>query len=280
MENSKIEWCHHTFNSHWGCVKVSPGCEHCYAEGFSKRTGHNIWGPAKTTDRRLFGDKHWAEPLKWNQKAKEAGERHRVFCASMGDVFEDHPQLVDARRRLLDLIVHTPHLDWLLLTKRPENVNWMIEQATGFSESSMWFHAVGDHVWIGTSVENQEQADKRIPHLLEVPAAIRFLSCEPLLGHVNISGYLQRGRVIDTVSAYGGTYYQPPSIHWVIVGAESGHHARPMNEDWVRSLRDQCTISNVAFFYKQNVVNGKKIGLPELDGRQWSEFPKVSLCHV
>lgn len=166
MENSKIEWTTHTFNPWWGCVKVSAGCEHCYAETFSKRTGHSIWGPAKTTSRRLFTDKHWAEPLKWNETAQQAGERHRVFCASMADVFEDHPQVIDARQRLFELIDRTPYLDWLLLTKRPENIRrlwpfgWYDDQYT-------W-----PNIWLGTSVENQIAADTRIPHLLGIPATV------------------------------------------------------------------------------------------------------------
>jgi protein gp37 len=267
MENSKIEWTHHTFNPWWGCIKVSPGCEHCYAETFSKRVGENIWGPAKTTQRRLFGDKHWAEPFKWNEAAKKAGERHRVFCASMADVFEEHPQVVDERRRLLDLIVHTPWLNWLLLTKRPENVNTIIEQATGFSESDMWFHAVGDHVWIGTSVENQEYADKRIPELLNIPAKVRFLSCEPLLGPVDLDSYfgLEDGSdwqecLCDEIDPADRPCIvcegrrelgQASGIHWVIAGGESGHHARPMHPDWARLLRDQCQAAGVAFHFKQ-----------------------------
>lgn len=287
MENSKIEWTHHTFNPWWGCVKVSPGCEHCYAETFSKRTGHNIWGPAKSTQRRLFGDKHWQEPLKWNQAAKEAGQRHRVFCASMADVFEDHPQVEESRTRLLDLIVNTPRLDWLLLTKRPENVNRMIEQATGFSESSMWFHAASN-VWIGTSVENQEAADKRIPELLRIPAKIRFLSCEPLLGPVDLFHVgTEDWDVLHGWKAHasnGRGWANTPFIHWVIVGGESGHRARLMHPDWARSLRDQCQRADIPFFFKQwgeyserGTKVGKKAAGRLLDGREWSQFPTSQL---
>lgn len=266
-ENTKIEWCHHSWNPWWGCVKVSDGCTNCYAETFSKRTGHNIWGPAKTTTRRLFGDKHWNGPIKWNQKAKEADERHRVFCASMADVFEDHPDIADARVRLLDLIVHTPHLDWLLLTKRPENVNRLIEQATGFSDAGMWFHAVGEHVWIGTSVENQEMADKRIPELLQIPAAIRFLSCEPLLDEVSLGrwfgldeGYVWRECLCEEIDPSDRPCIvcegrrelgQASGIDWVIVGGESGPRARPMHPSWARLLRDQCQAAGVAYHFKQ-----------------------------
>lgn len=290
MQNSKIEWTHHTFNPWWGCAKVSAGCEHCYAETFSKRTGHDIWGPPKTTTRRAFGDKHWREPLKWNQSAKAAGQRHRVFCASMADVFEDHPQVTEERRRLLDLIVHTPHLDWLLLTKRPENVNRMIEEATGFSESGMWFHAVGDHVWIGTSVEDQAAADKRIPALLNVPAKIRFLSCEPLLGPVDLDPWfgLEDGNewqeclcneidpsdrpcmVCESRRELG----QASGIHWVIVGGESGPGARMMDLRWAENLVAQCQGAGISIHVKQlGSVSAKEMGLKDRKGGDWMEWP-------
>jgi protein gp37 len=168
MKNSKIEWTHHTFNPWWGCTKVSDACAHCYAETFAKRTGHDVWGPDKP--RRFFGDKHWEAPLLWNDQAKKAGERQRVFCASMADVFEDYNgpknlELLNARSQLWRLIEQTPNLDWLLLTKRPENILRFLPQA--WDQTS--------RLWIGTTVENQEQANKRIPELLKVPARIRFL---------------------------------------------------------------------------------------------------------
>lgn len=279
MENSKIEWTHHTYNPWWGCVKVSPGCEHCYAESFSKRVGQDIWGPAKTTKRRVFGDKHWSEPVKWNEAAKKAGERQRVFCASMADVFEDHPQLIDARRRLLDLIVRTPHLDWLLLTKRPENINWMIEEATGFSESDMWFHAVGDHVWMGTSVEDQANADKRIPELLRVPARVRFLSCEPLLGAVDLFHVgTEDWDVLHGWKAKANNdrgWANTPLIDWVIVGGESGHGARPMDLAWADSLISQCERATVPIHVKQlGSVLAKEMGLNSVKGGDWNEWPE------
>lgn len=233
-KNSKIEWTHHTFNPWWGCVKVSQGCEHCYAETFSKRTGHAIWGPAKTTQRRTFGDKHWAEPLKWDADAAKAGERHRVFCASMADVFEEHPQLDTERRHLWDLIRETPHLDWMLLTKRPRNIADMVP--------GEW-RTVGRwpaNVWVGTSVENQEQAEQRIPALRWIPAPVKFLSCEPLLSPLALEDL-----------AYEAAGYNR-LVDWVIVGGESGPHARPMHPDWARSLRDQCQAAGISFHYKQH----------------------------
>src|SRR5712691_9642684 len=128
-----IEWCDFSWNPWWGCFKVSEGCKHCYAETLSKRFGRDIWGPASTTERRFFGPKHWDEPLQWNEQAKREGTRKRVFCASMADVYEDHPMVKSARHSLWLLIQETPHLDWLLLTKRPENVLNMSPAAWGWS---------------------------------------------------------------------------------------------------------------------------------------------------
>lgn len=279
MENSKIEWTHHTFNPVWGCMKISPGCERCYALTWSQRFGQDIWGPAKTTHRRTFGDKHWREPLKWNEAAKKAGERHRVFCASMSDVFEDHPDWIEPRQRLLALIVQTPWLNWLLLTKRPENVNRMIEQATGFSESDMWFHAVGDHVWIGTSVENQEYADKRIPELLKVPAAIRFLSCEPLLGRIDLGHAVGCGYYCDEVVGHVDhpfwTRGIASPIHWVIIGGESGRGARQMELSWAESLISQCQAAGIAIHVKQlGSVLAKQMNATHSKGGDWTEWPE------
>ena len=178
-ENSPIEWCHHTFNPWWGCALVSPGCAHCYADTTATRYGHGqLW--RRHGERRTFGEKHWAEPLNWNEKAEAGGPRHRVFCASMADVFEDHPQLPPERDRLWELVSETPWLDWLLLTKRPENVAVMAPWGT------IW----PSNVWLGTSVENQRWAEERIPILLDAAAAIRFVSCEPLLGPVDLWSWI------------------------------------------------------------------------------------------
>jgi protein gp37 len=281
--NSAIEWTDHTFNPWWGCVKVSPGCQHCYAETLSKRFGNNIWGPAKTTTRRLFGPKHWQEPLKWERAAldryQRTGERTRVFCASMADVFEDHPAVAHERPRLWDLIERTPHLDWLLLTKRPENV--MALTPWGVT----WPH----NVWLGTSVEDQVAADVRIPYLLRVPAVVRFLSCEPLLGYVRLFGtgddvYECPGPGV-TLHGYSyesdyGTEWDASievGIDWVIGGGESGVGARPCKIEWARALRDECQEHGVAFFWKQWGGRVAKSGGRLLDGVTWSEFPAVEV---
>lgn len=221
--DSKIEWTHHTFNPWWGCARVSPGCENCYAETFAKRTGKAKWGVNE--ERRLFGDKHWKEPLKWNAAAEKAGERHRVFCASMADVFEDRRDLDEQRQRLWNLIDDTPHLDWLLLTKRPENIARLYPPT--WTEKRL---PPIRNIWLGCTAEDQKRADERVPRLVEVRAAVRFLSCEPLLGPVEL--------------ALNG-------IDWVIVGGESGHGARPFNLAWARSVVTQCRKANVAIHVKQ-----------------------------
>lgn len=218
---SAIEWTDHTFNPWWGCVKVSPGCKHCYAETLSNRWGHDIWGP--NTSRRMFGEIHWNKPRHWNAEAKKKGLRYKVFCGSMCDVFEIHPDLSDARLRLWALIEDTPHLDWLLLTKRPENITAMIPAA--------WHLDPLPHVWMGTSVEDQKRADERLPILRNLPARVRWLSAEPLVGPI--------------------TFRSLHKIDWVIVGGESGPECRPMELGWARDIRRHCHLAEVAFFMKQ-----------------------------
>lgn len=262
--DSKIEWTHHTFNPWWGCQRVSPGCEHCYAETFDRRLGGEHWGPG--VERRFFGDKHWNEPLRWNREAEAAGERRRVFCASMADVFEDLPELAPHRARLFALITETRSLDWLLLTKRPENAQhlWSQAQYDAFDGAESLGPTWAGNIWIGTTVEDQRRAEERIPHLLRIPAAVRFLSCEPLLGPLHLFGEHES------------------AIDWVICGGESGRGARRMEADWARSLRDQCALDGVAFFFKQwgehgasGFIEGKKIAGRVLDGRTHDAFPEV-----
>lgn len=259
--NTKIEWADHTFNPWVGCSKVSAGCANCYAEEMmDKRYGRAQWGDNGTRVRT--SDANWKKPLQWNKAAAAAGERHRVFCASLADVFEDRDELKSWRDDLFRLILATPNLDWLLLTKRPENVRRM-----------MPFHNCElplPNVWIGTSVENQEQADKRIPELLMIPAKVRFLSIEPLLGQVDLKLWQSEGLPIDAEPFRE----RADLLHWVIVGGESGRDARPMHPDWVRSIRDQCQAADVPFFFKQwgefspyvKVVEGNTIIDKELDG--------------
>lgn len=238
--NSNIEWTTHTFNPWWGCTKVSDGCKFCYAEALSKRYGQDVWGPGKK--RRVMSDSHWQTPLKWNADAARHGVRHRVFCASMADVFEEHaPQ--DQRLRLWDLVRETPNLDWQILTKRPHLIQANLPDDWGQGYRN---------VWLGASVEDVRVL-QRIEYLTAVPAIVRFLSLEPLIGPLNnlpLSG-----------------------IHWAIVGGESGPKARPMQEDWVLDIQQQCRAAEVAFFFKQwGGVNKKKSGRL-LGGRFYDEMP-------
>jgi len=224
-QNSSIEWTDHTFNPWWGCSKVSPACDHCYAELWAKRMGHSVWG--RTAERRFFSEHHWREPLVWNEEAQADGKRRRVFCASMADVFERRSELNAERLRLWELIGETPWLDWLLLTKRPQNIQDMVP----------WSRKWPANVWLGTTVESQVFAEKRLPFLLRHPAAIRFLSCEPLLGPLELSKWFDKP----------GFY----PIDWVIAGGESGPSCRPMHPDWATKILHQCKEATVPFHFKQ-----------------------------
>lgn len=265
--STKIEWCDHTFNPWVGCTKVSPGCDHCYAEGWAKRAGKAggvIWGG----ERRRTSEANWRQPLRWNAIAaaghfvecsgcgrrgdartweadirrkhpqavtccpdrKLVAARPRVFCASLADVF-DNEVPAQWRLDLFELIRATPHLDWLLLTKRIGNATRMLPEK--FSPATY------PNVWIGATVVNQAEADRDIPKLMAVPAARRFLSIEPMLGPINL----------DCWPLYGEDECQ--LLHWIICGGESGPHARPMHPDWPRSLRDQCAAAGVPFLFKQ-----------------------------
>jgi protein gp37 len=260
---TEISWCDSTFNPWWGCHKVSAACRSCYAEAFAKRTGHNVWGEGG--ERRTFGEKHWNEPLKWNRQAQAAGVRRRVFCASMADVFEDHRIAAQERPRLWKLIASTPWLDWLLLTKRPENIRAMVP--------AHWLDAgrTPINVWYGCTVESVSTMD-RISHLLNVPAVVRFISAEPLLEALDLLPYL-------TITDFNGR----PCIHQVIVGGESGHKARPFQVQWARSIVEQCRAAGVAPFVKQMGADPRDIfeGQPPLGmirlknkkGADWSEWP-------
>lgn len=251
-EGSKIEWCHHTMNPWWGCEKVSQACKSCYAEAWAKRTGHDVWG--HDAPRRFFGENHWREPHKWNTEAVELGESRRVFCASMADVFERRDDLKPWREKLWTLIDETPALDWMLLTKRPENVRDMVPRS--WMMTALWPH----NVWLGCTFD--DKGPDRLDVLCALPAVIRFVSVEPLLREESLIPWLGH-------------------LDLVIVGAESGARARPMRDEWVRKLRDECRESGVAFFLKQKLdERGRKISLPLLDGVRHAEMPrgrKVSL---
>lgn len=279
MKDSRIEWCDHTFNPWRGCTKVSPGCAHCYAETLSKRNPKvlGVWG--KGQPRVRASKDMWQQPLKWNEQPwicdscwtahsnpsgpcmkagceSETRHRARVFCASLADWLDDEVP-IEWLADLLNLIRQTPNLDWLLLTKRPQNWKERIRAAfdharqDGRLDLSAWIArwltgTAPANVWMGTTVEDQARADERIPHLLRIPARVRFLSCEPLLGPVEFSNVSRRA---DWKEVIGRPALE--GIHWVIGGGESGPKARPMHPDWARSLRDQCAAASVPFFFKQ-----------------------------
>lgn len=225
-ENSGIEWTHHTFNPWIGCTKVSAACDNCYAEAWDKRFGGERWGPHAPRQRTSAAN--WRKPIMWDRDAAENGIRYRVFCASLADVFDNHGSITSGwRGDLWHLISRTPNLDWLLLTKRPQNIKKMLPDGYG---SPAW----GDgwpNVWLGTTVEDQAEYDRRVHHLTTIPAVVHFLSMEPLQGSVDLRG--------------------ADGLEWVIVGGESGHSYREAKAEWFRSIRDQCAAAGVPFLFKQ-----------------------------
>lgn len=273
-EHTAIAWCDATFNPWRGCSRVSPGCDHCYAEAWSKRNPAALGTWGDDGERVIAADAYWRTPLRWNRLAAEAGVRRRVFCASLADVFEDRPELVAPRDRLFELIRQTPHLDWLLLTKRPDNARRILAMdgplAHGVHELDI-LEAIEDphaehgpplyhrddhgyitfrwplpNVWLGVTAEDQQRADERIPILIDTPAAVRFVSYEPALGPIDLLHWLGTPRMMadDGVSGIGG-------IDWVIVGGESGPHARLFEMRWARDTIAQCRAAGVACFVKQ-----------------------------
>jgi protein gp37 len=289
-DNSAIEWTTHTWNPWIGCTEVSPGCDHCYARELARRYGWASWG--KGAERHRTSAAMWRQPVLWNRTAATSGDRVFVFCASLADFFD--PEVPDDwRRDAWDVVRQTPWLTWQILTKRPNLILRFLPPDWGEG----W-----PNVWLGTSVEDQRNT-WRIGKLLQVPAAVRFLSCEPLLGPVDIRWCLEPEQY-DRVDQSAGLGL--PLIHWVICGGESSPHARPMHPDWARSLRDQCVAAGAPFLFKQwgehrpvapdrlasvpsdtrlvmderegsvfMVRVGKRAAGRLLDGRTWDEMPEV-----
>lgn len=263
-QDSKIEWTHHTFNPWIGCTRVSPACDHCYAETWSKRYNTVEWGAGKP--RKLTSESNWQQPIKWNAIAEKNGIRFRVFCASLADVFDNE---VDSawQDRLFSLIEKTPHLDWLLLTKRIGNARTRLPIDWGKG----W-----PNVWLGISVVTQAEADRDIPKLAAIPAKVRFLSMEPLLEPIDL-------RSLKVAHDGRMNAFLHDRINWVIVGGESGTGARAMKKEWAESLRDQCKEFNIPFHFKQwgeydetGTHVGKKKAGRLLDGRAWDGYPKAA----
>ena len=252
-ENSRIEWTDHTVNFWWGCAKVSPACAHCYAEGQAARFYPGHWGPDALRRLRVTQARH--EAMAYERRAVKEHRRFRVFTNSMADFFEDRRDLDQARLEALDVIRQTPHLDWLILTKRPEAIMRLLYRAevdapgSGLSDWLRdWLRGQAPaNVWLGTTVEDQERAEQRIQALVKVPG-LHFLSCEPLLGPVDLESFSVQAIHPDN-EGYGVPAIK--GVDWLICGGESGRRARPMHPDWARGLRDQCAAAGVPFLFKQ-----------------------------
>lgn len=236
-ENSKIEWTTHTFNPWIGCQNVSAGCDHCYAETLmDKRYGRVQWGPHG--ERKRTSVVNWRKPRQWAKVARNSGTRPRVFCASLADVFDNKAPHF-GRDDLFSLIWETPELDWLLLTKRPENIRRMLPDDWGDGYRN---------VWLGVTCEDQKAYDRRWPILRMTPAEIRFISYEPAIGPLDITKQLGLP-------------------DWIICGGESGPGARYMDPSWAARIMDDCRQWGVRFFMKQ--MTGKKQIPPDLLVRQF-----------
>lgn len=263
--NSKIEWCDHTFNPWIGCTKVSPGCANCYAETENNRRMWVAEGWGRGKPRHRTSAANWNKVRAWNVQAMGAAQRPRVFSASLADWLDDEVPITWLAELLL-LIRETPNLDWLLLTKRPQNFHSRMNEILNSDLSGVatspaqvrkpsrmieicnpdlsealrylpgqWLEgSPPENVWFGVSTEDQRQADGRVPHLLSIPASVRWLSVEPLLGPLRLP-------LTNNVDR----------INWVVVGGESGANARGCHTEWVRSIRYQCGLWGVPFFFKQ-----------------------------
>lgn len=250
-KETAISWCDHTFNPWWGCTKVSPACDNCYAERDAKRysPGQPLWGTH--APRRFFGFSHWKSPTSWDAAARRAGVRRRVFCASMADVFENHPDVATSRETLFDVIRATPNLDWLLLTKRVGNIERMLPADWGDGYPN---------VWLGFSAVTQEELNRDVPKIVRIPAAVRFASLEPQLELLSFTDIpASRGQEPccggrnhpECAWCHGTGVRNRHPLDWVIQGGESGPYARPIHVDWIRLMRDECDQVNVPYHFKQ-----------------------------
>lgn len=248
-ENSLIGWTHHTFNPWIGCTEVSTECAHCYAKMLAERYGWAKWGDKQPRYRTSAAN--WKKPLAWNRKAEKEGVRYRVFCASLAD-YLDNKVPHEWRRDLFSLIEQTPHLDWLLLTKRTESLVLMLP--------AEWLKNPRPNVWLGATVGHRKST-WRIDDLREIPAAVHFLSCEPLLD------------CLDSIDLTG--------IEWVIIGGESGAKARPMRLAYAEGLIKLCKASGAAVFMKQlGTIWAKENHAKHGAGEDPTEWPYQHILNV
>lgn len=239
-----IAWTDHTHNEWWGCsAPAGSGCDNCYAAMLDRRTGGNHFGVG--TLPRITAEQNRNQPYRWNRDAEAARKRAKVFCGSMIDFFDKNAP-AGAREAMWQKIQRTPWLDWQLLTKRPANIERMLPPD---------WKAGYPNVWLGVTVENRRSGLRRLEQLRHIPAAIRFLSIEPLLedlGDINLAG-----------------------IDWAIIGGESGNGCRPMEPAWVERIIAQCREQDVPVFFKQWGGRGKDAGGCIIHGGELKEWPKA-----
>ncbi|RAO26508.1 hypothetical protein PSN13_06536 [Micromonospora saelicesensis] len=301
-DNSAIEWTEATWNPVTGCTKVSPGCDNCYAERIVERFhGKGSFAVVARSEEKLY------VPLRWKRP-------RRIFVNSMSDLFHDQVPL-SFIERVFSVMARTPQHTYQLLTKRHARMSSVLRRPTFRDTIASIVGADIEwplpNLWLGVSVENQQWADIRIPALLDTPAAVRWLSCEPLLGPVDLRQSLALWQPGDDQTWTGDRLHTRDVLGWVVVGGESGHGSRAMHPDWARALRDQCTDAQVPFFFKQwgqyrpggdparpcswiaadgteqpgwagtshtvaMVRVGKKAAGRVLDGRTWDEYPAIA----
>lgn len=279
MGKTKIGWATDVWNPVTGCSPVSSGCKNCYAARFAKRLAGRCGYPADEPFRVTLHPERLEEPLRWRKP-------RRVFVCSMGDLFhEDVPdEFID---RVLWTIRAAPeNHTFMILTKRPHRMpefleGWSRRNSGAYIKLASRFPL---NVWLGVTAENQQVANERIPILLQIPAAVRFVSVEPMLGPVDLTQWLM-------CEWYAGKEKEPrkgtingkpmpvarlrPRVDWVICGSETGPNRRPAKIEWIRNLRNQCVDAGVPFFLKQMCIDGKIVKMPELDRRTWDQFPEV-----
>ena len=267
MMGTKIEWVKNqdgtrgvTWNPITGCSKISPGCKNCYAEKMSKRLAGRFGYPEDDPFRVTFHPDKVYLPMDWKKP-------RTIFVCSMGDLFHENVD-ISWIRAMVEVMLAADQHTYQILTKRPQR---MKECLDWLFDGRLLPNKLPDHIWLGVTAENQEQADKRIPILLRIPAAVHFVSIEPMLSLVNMYRHLPGD--IDSggfdPQGFSISLDSWPGVDWVIVGAETGPGKRPMDLDWARSLRDQCQAAGVPFFFKKD-SNGNR----ELDGRLWEQMPE------
>jgi protein gp37 len=264
-DRSTIHWTDATWNPVTGCSKVSPGCANCYAEALSLRRGWTTkpWTPENAAENVVLHPDRLGQPLRWRRP-------RRVFVNSMSDLFHELVPM-NFLASIWEVMEQTPQHVYQILTKRAD----LMRRRAGEHDGMTFAFGVLPNVWLGVSVESQRWADERIPLLLETPAAVRFVSCEPLLGPLDLGGLLSRCLLHDGPGRACNHHQcsKARSLDWVIAGGESGSGHRPMELDWARGLRDQCIAARVPYFYKQN--SGPRPGMQrELDARLWEEYPQ------